>query len=94
MRRPYELPPEIAWLLTAADSDKGFRRMTARLGGSSLRYTGVDCEREERDSRHTYWRDCFVNYTHPGEGQVRRRLFGSIIERDGRHKFLSNANDF
>jgi hypothetical protein len=94
MSKPYELPPEIAWLLTVADSEKGFKRLLRRLGGRPLRYSAVECERRESDSRHSYWRDCFVRYTHPTEGAVRRRLFGSIIERDGRHKFLSYANDF
>jgi hypothetical protein len=94
MSKPYELPPEIAWLLTVADSEKGFKRLTRRLGGRALHYSGVDCERRETDSRHAYWRDCFVSYSHPGEGRVRRRLFGSIMERDGRYKFLSYANDF
>jgi hypothetical protein len=94
MKQPYELPPEIAWLLTAADSEKGFKRLTDRLGGRQLAYAGVDCQREDRDSRHTYWRDCFVKYSHPAQGRVQRRLFGSIMERDGKHKFLSYANDF
>lgn len=94
MHKPYELPPEIAWLLTVADSEKGFKRLTDRLGGRQLAYAGVDCQRQERDSRHTYWRDCFIKYSHPAEGRVQRRLFGSIMERDGKYKFLSYANDF
>lgn len=94
MRGPYELPPEIAWLLTVADSDKGFTRLINRLGGRSLGHTGVDCRREERDSRHTYWRDCFVEYRRPLGQRVKGRLFGSIMERDGKYKFLSYANDF
>ena len=93
-QKQYELTPEIAWLLTVADSEKGFKRLTDRLGGRQLAYAGVDCQRQERDGRHMYWRDCFMKYTHPGEGEVLRRLFGSIIGRDGKYKFLSYANDF
>lgn len=91
---PYELPPDIAWMLSAAASGKGLTRVVRRLGGKPLRLRGYHCTEEAREGANRFWRDCSVEYEHVVEGQRSRRLFGTIMERDGRYKFLSYANDF
>lgn len=91
---PYELPPEIAWTLSTAASEKGLGRVTRRLGGVPIRFHGHRCAQESKEGANRFWRQCVVEYEHPGEGRASRRLFGTIMERDGRYKFLSYANDF
>ena len=91
---PYELPPELAWTLSTVASEKGIGRVTRRLGGAQIRFHGYQCGQEAREGRNRFWRECVVEYEYAGEGRVLRRLFGTIMERDGRYKFLSYANDF
>ena len=94
-RKPYELPPDIAWLLSEQNNVKGLTRMTRRLGGTSLDYRGYDCAVNVTESENRFWRSCDVSYTDPTTGEmVKKRLFGAIMERDGQYKFLSYANDF
>jgi hypothetical protein len=94
MHEPYELPPEIAWMLGTAASEKGVGRVMRLLGGQRLEYRGYRCERESAEGPNRFWRDCLADYLHPREGRVSRRLFGTIIEHRGRYKFLTYANDF
>jgi len=95
MRKPYVQPPAIAWLLSTQSSEKGISRVLRRLGGQNLTYAGYDCGEESREGDNTFWRSCTVTYTDPHDRSVvTRRLFGTVIERHGRYKFLSYANDF
>lgn len=95
MRKPYVQPPEIAWLLSTQSSEKGIARVLRRLGGRELGFAGYRCGEELQEGDNTLWRACTVTYRDPGaRSVVTRRLFGAIIERDGRSKFLSYANDF
>lgn len=91
---PYELPPEVAYMLSTAASDKGLFRILRRLGGRPLRYSGHSCADSAAEGENTFWRECTVAYEQPGEGRVQRRLFRAIIERNGRYKILSYASDF
>ena len=94
-RKPYELPPDIAWLLSEQNSEKGSTRLLRRLSGRELRFDGYTCGPSAREQDNVFWRDCQVSYTDPaGSVRVTRRLFGAIIQREGRYKFLSYANDF
>jgi hypothetical protein len=94
-RKPYELPPEIAWLLSEQNSLKGLTRLTRRLGGKRLSYRSYECSDTVNEGENRFWRTCQVSYIDPMSGQpVNRRLFGAIMEHAGRFKFLSYANDF
>lgn len=95
VRKPYELPPEIAWLLNEHNNLKGFARLARRLGGKSLGFRGHECGEAVTESENRFWRSCRVTYVDPATGlAVTRALFGSIIERAGHYKFLSYSNDF
>lgn len=95
MREPYAQPPAIAWLLTSQNSEKGISRVLRRLGGRQIGFAGYRCAEESREDGNTFWRSCALTYRDPRDRTpVTRRLFGAIIERDGRYKFLSYANDF
>jgi hypothetical protein len=95
MRKPYELPPDIAWLLNSQNSQKGFTRVTRRLAGKPLGFRGYECSAPVVEGDNRFWKTCRVTYVDPGtEKTITRRLFGAIIERAGAYKFLSYANDF
>lgn len=95
MNKPYQQAPQLAWFLAAQNSEKGISRVLRRLGGHDLGFERYDCADEAREGSNTFWRSCTVVYKDPQTGaRVTRRLFGSIIARDGRFKFLSYANDF
>jgi hypothetical protein len=94
-RKPYELPPDIAWMLNEQNSRKGETRILRRLSGRDLRFAGYSCGDVAREDLNVFWRDCQVRYMDPTSSQpVTRKLFGTIIRRGDRYKFLSYANDF
>jgi hypothetical protein len=94
-RKPYELSPDIAWLLSEQNSRKGRDRIIRRLAGKRLTLRGYECGPAVREGKNRFWRSCRVEYTDPTVGQrVTKRLFGPIIEREGSYKLLSYSNDF
>lgn len=92
-RKPYELAPDIAWMLASESSAKGARRLIQRLGGRRLALTGIHCSRELTEGSNRFWQQCEVSYRDAGVPE-KKRLFHAIIERDGDVKFLSYAGDF
>jgi hypothetical protein len=96
VRPPYMTPPDVLWQLMHTRSESGMNRLVARVGGTEIRVAGYDCESTpEVEGVNRLYERCTVRYRPAGADSVeRRRLFGSIIERDGRYKFVSYANDF
>jgi hypothetical protein len=89
-RPPYELGPDVMWMQIQSQSDRGLRRLVARYGGRNIGPHGLNCEPPERQNAVVI-HQCGVSM---GEGvdSAPRQLFGSIIERDGRFKFVGYAN--
>lgn len=96
VRPPYELAPETLWFLSQQNSEKGAGRLLQRHGGRALGLVDHACPREPAaQGANRLWEECTVRYRPAGADSVaRRRLFGTIIERGGRFKFVSYANDF
>jgi len=95
-RPPYELDPEIFWMQLTASSAKGLHRTLERYGGARLELVSLACERDARQFTPgplNAWSSCALRYR-AGDSTETRKLFGSIVERDGRVKLLSFANDF
>jgi hypothetical protein len=94
-RKPYELAPDIAWLLNEQNSRKGATRMLRRLSSRDLNFGGYTCANPVSEQENVFWRDCQVRYLDPASSKpVTRKLFGTIMRRGDRYKFLSYANDF
>ena len=93
-RPPYELGPELVWLTTSAANEKGAGRLLQRYGGRPLRLDGVRCPAPaETEGTNAVLRGCLVRFA-AGDSAVRElALFGALLRRDGRYKFLSFAND-
>lgn len=94
MNKPYQQAPALAWFLNVQSGEKGISRVMRRLGGQELAMESYSCGEPSREGTNTFWRSCTLTYRDRLENApVTRRLFGTIMERDGRYKFLSYAND-
>jgi len=91
---PYELGPELVWFTSSAASEKGAARLLARFGGRPLRFEQLVCpDSTDTEGPNVIQRGCVVRFA-PGDSAVRElQLFGALLRRDGRYKFLSYAND-
>lgn len=93
-REPLYQPPELLWFRLQAGSEKGIVRVLRRLGGTDMGYRGVACPTPPRiEGPNRIWEYCEVRRDEAGE--VRSAiLFGGILERAGRFKFISYANEY
>lgn len=89
---PYRQSPDLVWLSRSASTDKAASRLLDRFGGKPLVYAGFTCpESADRQGANTVWSACTVNRVTSG-GPTQLRMFGAIVARDGRFKFLSLTN--
>ena len=91
---PYELGPELVWLQQGAASETGIGRLLERYGGSRLTFRALRCPDSvvvEGPNRLTS--GCTVTFAAADSAPRTLRLFAGLLERDGRYKFLSYAND-
>lgn len=94
-RAPYTQPPGLVWNQIQNPSRSGYTRLVRRLAGQQLAYAGHNCDTNaERQGRNRIWIGCLIRLS-DGKGAVTtHRLFGSIVERRGKFKFVSYANEF
>lgn len=90
---PYSAPPELLWGQILASSDNGARRLLKQFGGAPITVSQLSCSNQPDSSGinvlHSY---CRVRFSVPGGKSLEGNLFGTIIECNGRFKFLSLAN--
>ncbi len=90
---PYEAPPELLWGQLLASSNKGATDVLRQFGGQSLRVTSLRCEEPvQQEGSNRLFDKCIVTVKPGTSAQTEGRLFGTIIERDGRFKFIGYAN--
>jgi hypothetical protein len=90
---PYDLNPDLMWFMLSTGSDKGLTLALGELGGRRLGYAGYTCDSiPSRQGSNTVWGPCAVRLRPKGGEPTSRRLFGLILERGGRYKFVSYAN--
>jgi hypothetical protein len=90
---PYRQSPQLVWLTRSASTEKASRRLFQRFGGKAFGYVGYDCDtKAAREGANTVWSGCAVRFIESGRDTMRLRVFGSIVARDGRFKFLSLTN--
>lgn len=91
---PFHQPPDLLWFLFQQNGEKGIVRVLRRLGGTDLDYVGLTCPREPRIEGENRIREyCAVRRVVGGD-TLSQVLFGGIIERGGRFKFISYTNQF
>jgi hypothetical protein len=94
-RPPYKQPPALAWSLIQNPSTTGLQRALVRIGGRPLTYISHTCDpKVAREGESTRYTGCTVTYGTARGDTTTKRLFGSIIARGGRYKFLSYTNGF
>lgn len=94
VRPPRRMSPALLWFLMTQDSEKGIGRLFERRGGSTLGYLRTHCDPAPRvEGRNRLWEHCAVTLRREGVTKT-ERLFGTILERDGRFKFLSYKNEY
>jgi hypothetical protein len=92
-RPPAQQPPALVWFLQSQASEKGVSRALNRFGGQALDARGYTCASPPRvEGGNTIWDDCRLHVRANGDTSS-IRLFGGVIERDGRFKLLSYSND-
>jgi hypothetical protein len=92
-RPPYQMDPAIIWFQMANNTSRGVARALRSLAGMPLHYRGYDCRGEpEEEGPNSVWERCVVTIAPDGE-EIMVRLFGPILERDGRYKFVTYGND-
>jgi hypothetical protein len=92
---PYRQAPALVWNQIRNPSASGLARLVRRLRGQPLAYVSHNCtSRPDRQHRNTIWTGCTLRLREPNGETSAHRLFGSIIERDGRFKFVSYKNEF
>lgn len=94
---PYELPPGLLWFQMQNRGSRGLARALARHADNPehrLALTGYRCNPDpEIEGENILWTGCLVERELPRGERASERLFGRILERDGRFKFLSYANE-
>lgn len=91
---PYELGPELVWITTHAANEKGAGRLLARFGGRRLRFVALQCaDTGTVAGPNRVTPGCVTHFAVADSAPRALRLFSSLLSRDGRHKFLSYAND-
>lgn len=89
-RPPYFLKPQTAWFQISANAAHDARILLRRYGGRPLRLAHVDCPATpDVEGSNRLWSGCRVRVA--GDTAA-LQLFGTILERDGRFKFVSLAN--
>lgn len=89
---PYRQGPALLWLLIQQNSQKGISRALQRFGNEDAGFRRLDCQDPpDVQARNRFW-NCLVYWTPQPNQPNPLRLFGSIMERDGRFKFVSYAN--
>jgi hypothetical protein len=90
---PYRQSPDLVWLMRSASTEKAATRLLTRFGGRPLGFAGYSCPSAvERQGENRLWSGCVVRRQAAGGDARDLRMFGAIIERNGRFKFLSLTN--
>jgi hypothetical protein len=89
---PYDLAPALLWFSIEGKSRQDLDHALERLGGKRLGYLDHACGQPRMEGENRVHGFCVVRHLGISGDTVSSRLFGLILERDGRFKFLSFGN--
>jgi hypothetical protein len=90
---PYEAPPQLLWGQILQASNDGLPRVLARAAGQTLALSRVTCaDSIVSEGSNRLHNTCTLTLRIGTGAPVEARWFGTIIEREGRFKFLGYAN--
>jgi hypothetical protein len=87
-RPPYELDPATMWTQISSQREAGARRLVAKYGETDFRIRKLVCQPPDEQNLIVI-HQCSVATNRDSSP---RQLFGSIVERNGRFKFVGLAN--
>lgn len=94
-RPPYKTKPGVIWMQLASESQRGLQRLLDRVAGSTAHISQLQCDSmPKHEGKNRYWSTCTVLLRQTSATARRMQLFGPLVERDGRVKFLSYATGF
>ena len=90
---PYDLSPDLLWFMLENRGTIGLAHLVRERMGSRLSYVRYQCDSlPSVEGENRVWGPCTVA-RRQGDGKlVMERLFGLILERRGRFKFVNYAN--
>jgi hypothetical protein len=92
-RPPYKQSPGLLWFLMSQHGEKGMTRALSRFGGQAVGFQRLECKPDPTvEERNRLW-DCVVRWKAQAGKPDPIKLFGAIMEREGRFKFLSYTNE-
>jgi hypothetical protein len=90
-RPPYDLSPGLMWFLLQENGQRGMVHALEERGGRPLGYLDYTCDGSpSREGDNTVVGPCLVRRRQSAGDVVQERLFGLIIGRGDRYKFLSS----
>lgn len=92
-RPPYEAPPQLLWGQIMASSNEGLPKVLARASGESIQAGALSCaDSVAVEGENRLHQQCTMSLRFGSGAPLTARWFGTIIERDGRFKFIGYAN--
>jgi hypothetical protein len=92
-RPPYDLEPRLFWFMANQHSGKGLGRALETFGGKGMHYAGTSCDPSvSQEGENRVYGPCLVRLVQGPGDTAQLRMFGLVIERHGRWKFVSYAN--
>lgn len=89
---PYEMNPAVIWFQMSSGSGRGLGRALDRFSDPALEMEGYVCDRVIEQGPNRIHEECRV-MLRQGDDTRELRLFGPVLERDGRVKFLTYTNE-
>ncbi|MGV3707673.1 MAG: hypothetical protein ACO1Q7_02450 [Gemmatimonas sp.] len=89
---PYEAPPQLLWGQILQTSEDGARKLLNAFGGASFKVGATRCQPPTPEGRNMLHEGCLLQVETLNTRAAEGIFFGTIVERDGRFKFLSYAN--
>lgn len=91
---PYDLSPSLYWFLIEGRTRQGLAALLDERSGARPRFAGFICDaRTTREGANTIHGPCTVARLDARGDTIHERLFGLILERGGRFKFISLAGE-
>jgi len=90
---PYEAPPGLLWGQILSSSNDGARAVLKVLGGRPIRVVGVQCPTPTVEGVNRLYERCTVRVRSGNAAPQEGRYFGTVLEREGRFKFIGLANE-
>lgn len=92
---PYDLTPGLMWFTIQVNTRHGLSRLLEDRAGMDLGYLSTACLGDSsRQGENILYGPCVVERVTAQGDTIRERLFGLMMERAGRWKFVSYANKY